>query len=336
MDSELLSLLRCPRTGGRLRLASVSELICINAEIRAIQDRGQEHPEANGDLEQSLICDSAKLCYPVRDGLPVLLPNEAFDLPKSLDTSMAKLEKSSRRTVILDELDQNRSIDQEEYKERVKEYQLELLTLQRGLIESKHNVIDFRIEGPDAAGKGGAIRRFVEKLDPRAYRVYSIVKPTQEEYRHHYLWRFWDKLPSYGEIAIFDRSWYGRVLIERVEGFATGAEWKRGYREINEFERLLVDDGTLIVKLYLHISKEEQLERFKRREADPLKHWKITEEDWRNRRKWDEHNEAAQDMFEQTSTPFAPWTVIEANFKWYARLKVLKTAIKAMQSLDLH
>jgi polyphosphate kinase 2 (PPK2 family) len=335
MDSELLSLLRCPRTGGRLRLASVSELICINAEIRAIHDRGQEHQEANGDLEQSLICDSAKLCYPVRDGLPVLLPNEAFDLPKSLDASMAKLEKSSRKTVILDELDQNRSIDQEEYKERVKEYQLELLTLQRALIESKHNVIVV-VEGPDAAGKGGAIRRLVEKLDPRAYRVYSIVKPTQEEYRHHYLWRFWNKLPTYGEIAIFDRSWYGRVLIERVEGFATGAEWKRGYREINEFERLLVDDGTLIVKLYLHISKEEQLERFKRREADPLKHWKITEEDWRNRRKWDEHNEAAQDMFEQTSTPFAPWTVVEANFKWYARLKVLKTAIKAMQSLDLH
>jgi len=125
-------------------------------------------------------------------------------------------------------------------------------------------------------------------------------------------------------------------LIERVEGFATGAEWKRGYREINEFERLLVDDGTLIIKLYLHISKEEQLERFKRREADPLKHWKITEEDWRNRRKWDEHNEAAQDMFEQTATPFAPWTVVEANFKWYARLKFLKTAIKAMQSLDMH
>ena len=335
MDPQLLSLLRCPRTGGRLRLASESELICINAEIRAKQGQGQGDQEVNGELEQSLICDSAKLCYAVRDGLPVLLPNEAFDLPKSLDTSMAKLEKSLHKTVILDELDQNRSIDQEEYKERVKEYQLELLTLQRALIETKHSVVVV-VEGPDAAGKGGAIKRLVEKLDPRTYRVYSIVKPTQEEYRHHYLWRFWDKLPSYGEIAIFDRSWYGRVLVERVEGFATGAEWKRAYREINEFERLLVDDGTLIIKLYLHISKEEQLERFKRREADPLKHWKITEEDWRNRRKWDEHNEAAQDMFEQTSTPFAPWTVIEANFKWYARLKFLKTAIKVMQSLDLH
>jgi PPK2 family polyphosphate:nucleotide phosphotransferase len=334
MDPQLLSLLRCPRTGGKLRLASPAELICINAETQARQGQDHQHQAGSGKLEQSLICDSAKLCYPVRDGLPVLLPNEAFDLPKSLNTSMVKLEKSSRGMIILDELDQNRSIDQEEYKEKVKDYQFELLTLQRALIETKHSVIVV-IEGPDAAGKGGAIKRLVEKLDPRTYRVYSIVKPTQEETRHHYLWRFWNKLPSYGEIAIFDRSWYGRVLVERVEGFATGAEWKRAYREINEFERLLVDDGTLIVKLYLHISKEEQLERFKRREADPMKHWKITEEDWRNRRRWDEHNEAAQDMFEQTSTPFAPWTVVEANFKWYARLKVLKAAIRAMESLDL-
>jgi uncharacterized protein YbaR (Trm112 family) len=231
LDSELLSLLRCPRTGGRLRWATVSELTCINAEIRAKHRQSQGHQEVNSDLEQSLICDSARLCYPVRDGLPVLLPSEAFDLPKSLDASMAKVEKSSRKTIILDELDQNRSIDQEVYKEKVKEYQLELLTLQRALMESKHNVVVI-IEGPDAAGKGGAIKRLVEKLDPRTYRVYSIVKPTQEEYTHHYLWRFWNKLPSYGEIAIFDRSWYGRVLVERVEGFATGAEWKRAYREI--------------------------------------------------------------------------------------------------------
>src|SRR3977135_721464 len=248
---------------------------------------------------------------------------------------MGKDDRLSRRPVILDQLDQNKSVEQEEYRTKIKEYQLRLLNLQRALMETRHNLVVV-VEGPDAAGKGGAIKRLVEKLDPRTFRVYSIVKPTQEEYQHHYLWLFWSKLPLYGQIAIFDRSWYGRVLVERVEGFATGAEWKRGYREINEFERLLVDDGTLIVKLYLHISKEEQLERFKRREADPLKHWKITEEDWRNRRKWDEHNEAAQDMFEQTSTPFAPWTVVEANFKWYARLKVLKTAIKAMQSLDLH
>ena len=135
-------------------------------------------------------------------------------------------------------------------------------------------------------------------------------------------------------MVIFDRSWYGRVLVERVEGFATGPEWKRAYREINEFEKTLVDDGAVIVKLYLHITKDEQLNRFKSREADPLKHWKITEEDWRNRRHWDDHNEAAQDMFGETSTTVAPWTVVEANYKWYARLKVLKATIKAIESLE--
>ena len=247
---------------------------------------------------------------------------------------MGKDEKLCRKKIILDDLDQNKSVDQEEYRIKIKEYQLRLLNLQRALMETKHNLV-IVVEGPDAAGKGGAIRRLVEKLDPRTYRVYSIVKPTQEENRHHYLWRFWNKLPSYGQIAIFDRSWYGRVLVERVEGFATAVEWKRAYREINEFERLLVEDGTSVVKSYFHITKEEQLDRFKRREADPLKHWKITEEDWRNRRRWDEHNEAAEDMFERTWTEFAFWTVVEANFKWYARLKFLKTAIRALESLGL-
>jgi polyphosphate kinase 2 (PPK2 family) len=247
---------------------------------------------------------------------------------------MAKDDKAPRKRIILDELDQNRAVDQDEYKEKVRTYQLRMLNLQRALMETRQNVV-IVVEGPDAAGKGGAIKRLVEKLDPRTYRVYSIVKPTQEEYQHHYLWRFWSKLPLYGQIAIFDRSWYGRVLVERVEGFASPAEWKRAYREINEFERLLADDGTLILKYYLQITKEEQLDRFKRREADPMKHWKITEEDWRNRRKWEEHNEAAEDMFEQTWTPNAPWHVVEANYKWYARLKMLRTAVKAMEALGL-
>src|SRR3984893_2661708 len=188
---------------------------------------------------------------------------------------MGKDEKLERRRISLDALDQNKSVDQEDYRVRLKEYQLRLLNLQRALMESRHNVVVV-VEGPDAAGKGGAIKRLVEKLDPRPFRVYSIVKPTQEEYSHHYLWRFWSKLPPYGQIAIFDRSWYGRVLVERVEGFASGAEWRRAYREINEFERILIDDGAVIVKLYLHISKDEQLSRFRSREADPLKHWKIT------------------------------------------------------------
>jgi AMP-polyphosphate phosphotransferase len=247
---------------------------------------------------------------------------------------MGKDERLGKKGIVLDALDQNRSVALEDYRVRIKEYQLRLLNLQRALMESKHSVV-IVVEGPDAAGKGGAIKRLVEKLDPRTYRVYSIVKPTQEEYRYHYFWRFWNKLPPYGQMAIFDRSWYGRVLVERVEGFASPIEWKRAFREINEFERLLVEDGTSIVKVYFHITKEEQLERFKRREADPLKHWKITEEDWRNRRKWDQHNEAAEEMFEQTGTLFASWTVLEANFKWYARLKFLKTTIRALESLGL-
>jgi polyphosphate kinase 2 (PPK2 family) len=247
---------------------------------------------------------------------------------------MAKDDKPPKKRIILDELDQNRSVNQDEYKTKIKEYQLKLLNLQRALIETKHTIV-LVVEGPDAAGKGGAIKRLVEKLDPRTFRVYSIIKPTQEEYQHHYMWRFWNKLPPYGQIAIFDRSWYGRLLVERVEGFATPVEWKRAYQEITEFERQLTDDGTLFVKLYLHITKEEQLDRFKRREADPLKHWKITEEDWRNRRKWNEHNQAAQDMFEETSTDYAPWNVIAANFKWYARLKALKTTVRALESLNL-
>ncbi|MBV9673080.1 MAG: UDP-galactose-lipid carrier transferase [Verrucomicrobia bacterium] len=240
-----------------------------------------------------------------------------------------------KRRILLDELIQDKSVDQDDYKEKLKDYQLRLLNLQRALLETKHSVI-ILVEGPDAAGKGGAIKRLVEKLDPRNYRVYSIVKPTEEEYQHHYMWRFWSKLPAYGHIVIFDRSWYGRVLVERVEGFATAAEWKRAYREINEFERLLSDDGTLVIKFYFHITKDEQLDRFRRREADPLKHWKITEEDWRNRRRWDDHNQAAEDVFEQTWTQFAPWTVIEANYKWYARLKFLKSTIRALETLNLN
>jgi polyphosphate kinase 2 (PPK2 family) len=247
---------------------------------------------------------------------------------------MGKDEKLSWKPIVLDELDQNKSVDQEEYRTKIKEYQLRLLNLQRALMETRHNLIVI-VEGPDAGGKGGAIKRLVEKLDPRTFRVYSVVKPTQEEYHHHYLRRFWSKLPPYGQIAIFDRSWYGRVLVERVEGFATPIEWKRAYREINEFERLLAEDGSLIVKVYFHITKDEQLARFKNREADPLKHWKITEEDWRNRRKWAEHNEAAADMFEQTWTHYAPWTVVEANYKWYARLKFLKAAIRTLESAGL-
>ena len=217
--------------------------------------------------------------------------------------------------ISLDDLDQEKSLTHDAYRKQLKKYQLELLNAQLVLRERKRSVIVV-VEGPDAAGKGGALKRMTARLDPRLLRVYSIVKPTPEEFAHHYLWRFWTKLLPYGQIAAFDRSWYGRVLVERVEKFCTTAEWKRAYGEINSFERQLADDGAIIIKFYLHVTKDEQLLRFKRREQDPYKHWKINDEDWRNRRHWKEHNEAAADMMEKTSTDWAPWTLIPANYKW--------------------
>jgi AMP-polyphosphate phosphotransferase len=231
---------------------------------------------------------------------------------------------------ILSRLDLDRQIDKDDYKDEINELQLELLYYQRRILESKRSLV-LVFEGPDAAGKGGVIKRVTEKLDPRLIRVYPITKPTAEEYQHHYFWRFWNKLPSHGQLAIFDRSWYGRVLIERVEGFATDKEWHRAYREINEFEQLLINDRAIVLKFYIHISKDEQLHRFKTREADPYKHWKIDTEDWRNRRKWAEHNAAAEDMFKKTSTPGAPWYLIEGNYKWHARVKVLKNIARCLE-----
>jgi polyphosphate kinase 2 (PPK2 family) len=231
---------------------------------------------------------------------------------------------SADRPIRLDDLDQSKCQTPEKYRQKMKEGHLRLLQLQHALKDAKRRVI-IVVEGPDAAGKGGAVKRLVERLDPRHIRVYSTIKPTEEEYAHHYLWRFWNKLPRRGEMAIFDRSWYGRVLVERVEGFCTKDEWRRAYREINEFERVLHDDGAIIVKMWLHITKEEQMSRFEKRAEDPLKHWKITDEDWRNRNRWKDYIAAAEDMFAGTSPDFAPWQVIPANFKWYARVKVLRT-----------
>lgn len=239
--------------------------------------------------------------------------------------------RETTHSLKLDELE-HPSLQEADYKRALKKEQLRLLNLQMRLADSKSNVI-IVLEGPDAAGKGGAIKRVVERLDPRLLRVYSIVKPTADEYQNHYLRRFWLRLPRYGQIGIFDRSWYGRVLVERVEGFATEDEWKRGYREINEFEQLLANDGSVIIKLFFQITKDEQLMRFKRREADPYKHWKINDEDWRNRKKWKEHNLAAEEMIERTSTDIAPWHVVPANYKWYARLQTLTIVADRVEQL---
>jgi len=180
------------------------------------------------------------------------------------------------------------------------------------------------LEGWDAAGKGGIIRRIVPSLDARFSRIIPIAVPTDEERAHHYLWRFWRHIPRAGFITIYDRSWYGRVLVERIEGFASEDEWLRAYAEINAFEAQLVQHGIVLVKFWLHISKEEQLKRFKERENVPFKKHKITEDDYRNREKWDLYEHAVNDMVERTSTEFSPWTLIAANDKRFARIEALK------------
>ncbi|HLM09900.1 MAG TPA: hypothetical protein VK307_09325 [Thermoleophilaceae bacterium] len=186
-------------------------------------------------------------------------------------------------------------------------------------------------EGWDASGKGGAIRRLVQPLDLRHVRVAQFAAPTYDEKRHHYLWRFWPALPGRGGMAVLDRSWYGRVLVERVDGFATRGEWSRAYGEIVEHERLLVAEGMVLVKFFLHISAAEQLERFEKRAADPVKQWKLTDDDWANRGKRDRYAEAIEEMLERTDHPDAPWTLVESESKRYARVKVVDTVVEQIE-----
>ncbi len=217
------------------------------------------------------------------------------------------------------------------------EYQKKLKKLQRSLSLLGHNVyikkrpVVIVFEGLDAAGKGGCIKRITEKLDPRGFVVWAIAAPHGEDRTHQYLYRFWRRLPEGGQIAIFDRSWYGRVLVERIEGFCTEEAWKRAYREINDFERELTDFGTILLKFWLHISKQEQLRRFKEREREPAKKWKITSEDWRNREKWDLYQTAAEEMLLRTSTLKAPWHIVEADDKHWARIKVLQILVESLK-----
>jgi len=187
------------------------------------------------------------------------------------------------------------------------------------------------LEGWDASGKGGALKRLVAPIDPRHVRVCQFVAPTPDEKRHHFLWRFWRELPGWGGMAIFDRTWYGRVLVERVEGYATREQWMRAYEEINNFERSLTDEGTILIKIWMHISADEQLKRFKRREKNLLKSWKLTDEDWRNRDKRDVYEEAIEDMLARNDQPNAPWSLIGGESKRYARVKVIETVIRAME-----
>ncbi len=232
---------------------------------------------------------------------------------------------------MLGTVDLEKSLTREEYVRDLIRYQLQLRSLAYQLyVEKRPMVVVY--EGWDAGGKGGNIKRVTERLDPRGYEVFAIAAPQGDDRTHHYLWRFWRRLkpPDEKQILIFDRSWYGRVLVERLEGFCTEAEWRRAYREINEFERQLVDFGTIMVKFWIHISRDEQLRRFQQRQELPYKAWKLTDEDWRNRAKWDVYEEAVNDMLLKTSTLTAPWTIVEGNCKWYARIKTLRTMVETL------
>jgi len=229
-------------------------------------------------------------------------------------------------------IDLSKSLNQEQYKKRLLDHQLRLRELMYQLYERKCSAIVV-VEGWDAAGKGGAIRRLTEKLDPRGYQVYSIAAPVGEDKTHHYLWRFWRRLmpPDEKQLLVFDRSWYGRVLVERVEGLASEAEWRRAYREINDFERQLINHGIVLVKLWFHISSDEQLRRFQARDETAHKKWKLTDEDWRNREHWSDYESALDDMARKTSTHRAPWTIVEGNDKYWARVKAQKTLVDAIE-----
>ena len=232
---------------------------------------------------------------------------------------------------LIRDLDLTRAVSEKKYDKGVERFQGELARLTRSKRFDEESLV-LVFEGSDAAGKGGAIRRVTAALDARQYVTVPVAAPTEEERAHPYLWRFWRHVPSQGDIVIFDRSWYGRVLVERVEGYCTPADWMRAYDEINRFEEQLTEAGAIVIKFWLQISKAEQLRRFREREKTAFKRFKITPDDWRNRKKWDAYEAAVGDMVDRTSTEIAPWTLVEANDKYFARLKIMKTIIKRLKA----
>ena len=274
----------------------------------------------------------------IKDGIRTALADGrgVRQTPKHVSNSSNATKRQGRRAppaapapTILNSLDMSQAVSKKAFTAELEKYQGRLNLLHRKA-NAKGLSIILVFEGSDAAGKGGAIRRLTAALDARSYQVIPIAAPTDEERAHHYLWRFWRHLPRAGRVTIFDRSWYGRVLVERVEGFATEPEWRRAYSEINEFEDELVDQGVVLIKYWVHITQDEQLRRFKERETAQYKKWKLTDEDWRNRQKWSDYESAVNEMVERTSTRVAPWTLVEGNDKYFARLKVLKTAYSSI------
>jgi polyphosphate kinase 2 (PPK2 family) len=248
---------------------------------------------------------------------------------RSARNSTVELEVYPPGTLSLDRVDLSADVATGEYEERLAELERQALAAQiRCYLRGERTVVAF--EGWDAAGKGGCIKRLTSEMDPRGFKVWSIAAPRDDDARHHWLWRFWRRLPETGEVAIFDRSWYGRVLVERVEGYAKGHEWRRAYDEINAFERTLTADGVRMVKIFLHIDRKEQKRRFAEREEVAAKRYKIGPDDWRNRKKWPQYQEAIGEMLDRTHRPDAPWVLVAANSKRHARLEVLRTVIELL------
>lgn len=300
------------------------------------------HIIEGGDLKYSSVSVAKKLCDSIRNQIEwVKREAELVAAAKSIESAVSsedtELDKERCREVVrpsvptvLSTLDNNLKLSKDDYNQRLSTLQGEINQLQHQAHERNISTL-LVFEGADAAGKGGAIRRVISALDAKHYKVVPIAAPTDEERAQHYLWRFWRHLPRAGRLTIFDRSWYGRVLVERVEGFASEQDWRRAYREINDFEEQLAEHDILVVKYWLHITPEEQLARFDARAETPYKQWKLTDEDWRNRGKWADYEMAVNDMVERTSTSLAPWTLVEANDKRYARIKVLQTLRDRLQ-----
>ena len=286
--------------------------------IKAMADQIEKLQKEKEEKEAKKLADSESAAGGETDAVA--------EIAKEEDEEIKDLQVS-----ILSKADLSLHYTREEYKEKLDKLQKKMEKLHGELYRRRIPVV-LGFEGWDAGGKGGAIKRLTERMDARGYVVNPTASPNDIEKAHHYLWRFWRAMPKDGHVAIFDRTWYGRVMVERIEGFCTTEEWKRAYKEINDMEKDLYDAGAIVIKFWMHIDKDEQERRFRERQENPEKQWKITDEDWRNREKWDQYEDAVNEMLMRTSTDYAPWVVVEGNDKYYARVKVLRTVVEAIEA----
>ena len=300
-------------------------------EYKRFMDAYDEFMEKTSDFSAWHVLDGSRRKTAVRDAMKLLVNKIDRALADGRYTGEPYEEDFPLKAMpLLQDVDLSPSISDDEYKKELKKLQSRLSELHNIVYRKKIPVI-LCYEGWDAAGKGGNIRRVTYSLDPRGFDVHPIASPIPPELNRQYLWRFWTRLPRTGHICIFDRTWYGRVMVERLEGFCSEKDWKRAYNEINEFERMLTDWGAVVLKFWIHIDSDTQLARFTDRQNTPEKQWKITDEDWRNREKWDLYENAVNEMLQKTSTKNAPWYIIESNDKKYARIKTLKIIVKALE-----